>query len=224
MKSSSKAAKKRMTYQRLRDNPNYLAIERELMGTRRASRKELTASDLDGLSLPQVCEAYRALGTKALEPALEQLALETFHGDDYSIFHGSSQNAYLIEEEKTILVDTVWTPHHYDFIQNLKSEIDLKKIDAIIVNHGEADHSGALPALLGTFVPALSFLANIGWVLGFVLALVLYPLLMKSERGSLLTEEEDEIITEYGESVVLPAKESEGAGAVAGEAMHVRSE
>ena len=80
MKSSSKAAKKRMTYQRLRDNPNYLAIERELMGTRRASRKELTASDLDGLSLPQVCEAYRALGTKALEPALEQLALETFHG------------------------------------------------------------------------------------------------------------------------------------------------
>lgn len=47
--------------------------------------------------------------------------LETFHGDDYSIFHGSSKNAYLIEEEKTILVDTVWTPHHYDFIQNLKS-------------------------------------------------------------------------------------------------------
>ena len=82
----------------------------------------------------------------------------------------------------------------------------------------------ALPALLGTFVPALSFLANIGWVLGFVLALVLYPLLMKGEKGSILTEEEDEIITEYGESVVLPAKESNSAGAVAGEAMRVRSE
>ena len=27
--------------------------------------------------------------------------LESFHGDDYSIFNGSSQNAYLIEEEKT---------------------------------------------------------------------------------------------------------------------------
>ena len=49
MKSSSKAAKKRMTYQRLRDNPNYLAIERELMGTRRASRKELTASGVSGI-------------------------------------------------------------------------------------------------------------------------------------------------------------------------------
>lgn len=74
--------------------------------------------------------------------------LENFHGDDYSIFHGSSQNAYLIEEEKTILVDTVWAPHRFDFIENLKREIDLKKIDAIVVNHGETDHSGALVDLL----------------------------------------------------------------------------
>lgn len=74
--------------------------------------------------------------------------LENFHGDDYSIFHGSSQNAYLIEEEKTVLVDTVWAPHRFDFIENLKREIDLKKIDAIAVNHGEIDHSGALADLL----------------------------------------------------------------------------
>ena len=74
--------------------------------------------------------------------------LENFHGDDYSIFHGSSQNAYLIEEEKTVLVDTVWAPHRFDFIENLKREIDLKKIDAIVVNHGEIDHSGALADLL----------------------------------------------------------------------------
>ena len=74
--------------------------------------------------------------------------LENFHGDDYSIFHGSSQNAYLIEEEKTVLVDTVWAPHRFDFIENLKREIDLKKIDAIVVNHGETDHSGALADLL----------------------------------------------------------------------------
>ena len=74
--------------------------------------------------------------------------LENFHGNDYSIFHGSSQNAYLIEEEKTVLVDTVWAPHRFDFIENLKREIDLKKIDAIVVNHGETDHSGALADLL----------------------------------------------------------------------------
>ena len=34
--------------------------------------------------------------------------LKTFHGDEYSIMNGSSQNAYLIEEGKTVLIDTVW--------------------------------------------------------------------------------------------------------------------
>ena len=74
--------------------------------------------------------------------------LESFHGDDYSIMNGSSQNAYLIEEGKTILVDTIWTPHRFDFVENLKREIDLSKIDAVIANHGECDHSGALTALM----------------------------------------------------------------------------
>ena len=74
--------------------------------------------------------------------------LETFHGDDYSIKNGSSQNAYLVEEEKTVLIDTVWTPHRFDFVDNLKKEIDLNKIDYIIANHGECDHSGALSALM----------------------------------------------------------------------------
>lgn len=74
--------------------------------------------------------------------------LETFHGDEYSIFNGSSQNAYLIEEEKTVLIDTVWTPHRNEFLDNLEQEIDLNKIDYIIVNHGEVDHSGTLPYLM----------------------------------------------------------------------------
>ena len=74
--------------------------------------------------------------------------LESFHGDDYSIYNGSSQNAYLIEEEKTVLVDTIWVPHRFDFIENLKKEIDLHKIDYIIANHGECDHSGALTTLM----------------------------------------------------------------------------
>lgn len=74
--------------------------------------------------------------------------LKQFHGDEYSINNGSSQNAYLIEEEKTVLVDTVWKPHAYDFTENLKKEIDLHKIDYIIANHGEVDHSGALVSLM----------------------------------------------------------------------------
>ena len=74
--------------------------------------------------------------------------LEWFHGEDYSIKNGSSQNAYLIEEEKTVLIDTVWLPHRFEFVENLKKEIDIHKIDLIVANHGECDHSGALVALM----------------------------------------------------------------------------
>lgn len=74
--------------------------------------------------------------------------LETFHGDDYSVNHGSSQNAYLIQEEKTVLIDTIWKPYEREFRENLEREIDLAKIDFIVMNHGEVDHSGALPYLM----------------------------------------------------------------------------
>ncbi|NLA57231.1 MAG: MBL fold metallo-hydrolase, partial [Corynebacterium humireducens] len=74
--------------------------------------------------------------------------LQQFHGADYSVNHGSSQNAYLIEEEKTVLIDTVWKPHSTEFVDNLRSEIDLNKIDYIVINHGEVDHSGSLPQLM----------------------------------------------------------------------------
>lgn len=74
--------------------------------------------------------------------------LKTFHGSDFSVNHGSSQNAYLIQEEKTVLIDTVWKPHANDFVSNLEKEIDLSSIDFIVANHGEVDHSGSLPELM----------------------------------------------------------------------------
>jgi len=74
--------------------------------------------------------------------------LRKFHGDEYSTPHGSTYNSYLIEEEKIALIDTVWTPFSEEFVKNLSAHIDLKKIDYIIVNHAEMDHSGALPLLM----------------------------------------------------------------------------
>jgi len=74
--------------------------------------------------------------------------LRKFHGDDYSTHKGSTYNSYLIEEEKTVLIDTVWMPFADEFVENLQKEIDLDKIDYIIANHGEVDHSGALLALM----------------------------------------------------------------------------
>lgn len=74
--------------------------------------------------------------------------LRKFHGDEYSTKRGSSYNSYLIRDEKTVLIDTVWKPFDEEFIENLKKEIDLKEIDYIIAQHGEIDHSGALSLLL----------------------------------------------------------------------------
>lgn len=74
--------------------------------------------------------------------------LRKFHGDEYSTHRGSTYNAYLIEDEKVALVDSVWMPFSKDFVQNLSREIDLSKIDYIIMNHAEVDHSGALPELM----------------------------------------------------------------------------
>jgi anaerobic nitric oxide reductase flavorubredoxin len=74
--------------------------------------------------------------------------LREFHGAEYSTRRGTTYNSYLIQEEKTVLIDTVWNPFAKEFVRNLEQDVDLKKIDAIIVNHGEIDHSGALPDLL----------------------------------------------------------------------------
>ncbi len=74
--------------------------------------------------------------------------LRKFHGDEYSTRRGSSYNSYLIQEEKVGLVDTVWSPFAEEYVENLSGEIDLNKIDFIVANHAEIDHSGALPALM----------------------------------------------------------------------------
>ncbi len=74
--------------------------------------------------------------------------LKEFHGNEYSTTKGSSYNSYLVRDKKTVLIDTVWEPYDKEFVNRLKEEIDLKEIDYIIANHGEIDHSGALPELL----------------------------------------------------------------------------
>ncbi|MDY0188793.1 MAG: anaerobic nitric oxide reductase flavorubredoxin [Syntrophus sp. (in: bacteria)] len=74
--------------------------------------------------------------------------LRRFHGDEYSTHRGSTYNSYLVEEEKTALIDTVWGPFAGEYVSALESVVDLDKIDYVIANHGESDHSGALPELM----------------------------------------------------------------------------
>ena len=72
--------------------------------------------------------------------------IRNFHG--YSTRRGTTYNAYLIMDKKITLVDTV---KHYLFdemIARIKEIVDPSKIDYIISNHVEMDHSGSIPKLL----------------------------------------------------------------------------
>lgn len=72
--------------------------------------------------------------------------LRNFHG--YLTQRGSSYNAYLIIDEKITLIDTVKAHLAPEMIKRISAIIDPSKIDNIVVNHVEMDHSGALPELM----------------------------------------------------------------------------
>jgi len=75
--------------------------------------------------------------------------LKKFHGEEFSTEQGSSYNAYIIRgSEKTVLVDTCWGPFKDEFVKNLEATVGLDNIDALICQHSESDHSGAMVALL----------------------------------------------------------------------------
>ena len=69
-----------------------------------------------------------------------------FHG--YRTPCGSTYNSYLICDEKTALIDAVKAPFAQKLIKNIKNHVDLDKIDYLIVNHAEPDHSGGVPAVM----------------------------------------------------------------------------
>ncbi len=72
--------------------------------------------------------------------------IEDFHG--YSTPLGTSYNAFLIVDEKVALIDTVKKPFTDQLIANITEIIDPKKIDYVISNHTEMDHSGALARVM----------------------------------------------------------------------------
>lgn len=74
--------------------------------------------------------------------------IRRFHGFELSVHRGTTYNAYLIKDEKTVLVDTVWGPHAAEFVSRIKEVVDPATIDYVVVNHAEPDHSGSLPELM----------------------------------------------------------------------------
>jgi flavorubredoxin len=69
-----------------------------------------------------------------------------FHG--YSTPYGTTYNAYLILDEKNVLVDTVKAPFYLEMLGRISEIIDPSRIDVIVSNHVEMDHSGSLSQIV----------------------------------------------------------------------------
>ncbi len=69
-----------------------------------------------------------------------------FHG--YTTERGTTYNAYLIMDQKITLIDTCKGKFANEMIDRISDIVDLAKIDYVISNHVEQDHSGAIPAIM----------------------------------------------------------------------------
>lgn len=68
-----------------------------------------------------------------------------FHG--YTTERGITYNAYLIMDEKVTLIDTCKATFSDELVQRISQVLDPAKIDVVITNHVEMDHSGSLPVI-----------------------------------------------------------------------------
>ncbi len=87
-------------------------------------------------------------------------SLRNFHG--YSTHQGSTYNAFLIMADKVTLVDTCKKQYKNELLARISSVIDPTKIDYIISNHSEMDHSGALPEVMEIVKPEKVFASPMG--------------------------------------------------------------
>jgi len=83
-----------------------------------------------------------------------------FHG--YSTYKGTTYNAYLVKDEKIALFDTVKKSHMQELVHHIKQLMDPTKIDYLIVNHVEMDHSGSLPEIVELIKPEKIFCSKMG--------------------------------------------------------------
>ncbi|MDY6206616.1 MAG: FprA family A-type flavoprotein [Prevotella sp.] len=73
--------------------------------------------------------------------------------------NGVSYNAYIIDDEKVCLIDTVEVDFFSQFLENIHEVIGDKKIDYLVINHMEPDHSGSL-ALIKKYYPEIQIIGN----------------------------------------------------------------
>jgi len=74
--------------------------------------------------------------------------VRTFHGFTYSTHRGTTYNSYLIVDDKIALVDSVYAPFAAEMMARIREVVPPEKIDYVIANHVETDHSGSIAEVL----------------------------------------------------------------------------
>jgi len=83
-----------------------------------------------------------------------------FHG--YLTSRGTTYNAFLILADKITLIDTVKASAADEMFSRIASVVDPEKIDYIVSNHSEMDHSGSLPQAIEHIKPEKVFASKMG--------------------------------------------------------------
>ncbi|WP_031481630.1 FprA family A-type flavoprotein [Maridesulfovibrio frigidus] len=84
-----------------------------------------------------------------------------FHGYALSS-KGTTYNAFVIDDEKKVLIDTVPAAFESQFLCSVANVTELEKIDYIVVNHLEPDHSGCLARMVELCKPEKIFISPMG--------------------------------------------------------------
>jgi len=86
--------------------------------------------------------------------------IRDFHG--YSIYRGTTYNAFLVMDEKVTLFDTVKQGFRSELLHHIRRVIDPATIDYLVVNHAEMDHSGLVPEVVELVKPEKIFCSERG--------------------------------------------------------------
>ena len=86
--------------------------------------------------------------------------IRDFHG--YSVDRGTTYNAFLLMDDKITLFDTVKKGFKGDLLENIRKIIDPTKIDYVVVNHVEMDHSSLVPEIVELVQPEKLFCSEMG--------------------------------------------------------------
>lgn len=73
--------------------------------------------------------------------------------------NGVSYNSYLIVDDKVVLIDPVEAGFFDEYLQKVKLILDGRKVDYLIVNHAEPDHSGVIAAIIREY-PEVQVVGN----------------------------------------------------------------